>query len=283
MKKRNFIVTSNKKYLYITFLGKSKNTGKIYYTSYNSKLEELLNSRIFSSADTNGSTEGNYLRLYYNKSKNTVYFHHLVFCFFYRNLTIDNYIQVLADFKKELNNGFEIDHLYEDVHNNCRANLSLVPTNSNKKKIRTKGKLKFFCDLVEAYDGENYRIQFTYISSLKLKRIKTIRYYTTDFKDILDIRNYLKEPIEKIRGFNQWNIKNSQKGVLVQDSSYSVFGDYKIFRKLPKLVSELDIPDLQNNIVNLPLKDFKNGVVKLFEINTTIFNSAYCLYETAIL
>lgn len=257
MKKRNFIVTSNKKYLYITFLGKSKNTGEIYYTSYNPKLEELLNSEIFSSANTNGSTSGNYLKLYYNKSKNTAYFHHLVFCFFYRSLTIDNHIQVLANFKEELNNGFEIDHLYEDVHNNCRANLSLVPTNSNKKKIRTKVKLKYFCDLVEAYDGENYRIQFTYISSLNLKRIKTIRYYTTDFKNILDIRNYLKEPIEKIRGFNQWNIKNSQKGVLVQDCSYSVFGDYKIFRKLPKLVSELDIPDLQNYIVNLPLKDFK--------------------------
>ena len=257
MKKRNFIVTSNKKYLYITFLGKSKNTGEIYYTSYNPKLEELLNSGIFSSANTNGSTKGNYLKLYYNKSKNTVYFHHLVFCFFYRNLTIDNHIQVLANFKEELNNGFEIDHLHEEVHNNCKANLSLVPANSNKKKASMTGNLKYFCDLVEAYDGENYRIQFTYISSPSLKRIRAVRYYTTDFKNILDIRNYLKEPIGKIRGFNQWNISNSKKGVLVQDCSYSVFGDYEIFRKLPKLVSELDIPDLQNNIVNLPLKDFE--------------------------
>lgn len=257
MKKRNFIVTSDKKYLYITFLGKSKNTGKIYFTSYNPKLEELLNSEIFGSANTNGSANGDYLKLYYNGSKQTVYFHHLVFCFFYRKLTIDNYIQALSELKKELDNGFEIDHLYEDVHNNCKENLSLVPVDSNKKKARINGKMKFFCDLVEAYDGKNYRIQFTYISSLNLKRIKTIRYYTTDFNNISNMRKYLKKTIGGIGGFNQWNIKNNQKGVLVQDGSYSVFGDFEIFKKLPKLVANLNIPDLQHDMVKLPLKEFE--------------------------
>lgn len=257
MKRRNFIVTSNKKYLYITFLGKSKNTGKIYCTDYAPELEKLLNGDIFNSATTNGYSKGDYLKLYYNRSNDIAYFHHIVFCFFYRNLTAENYIDVLAEFSKELHEGFEVDHLYEDVHNNCKANLSLVPTNSNKKKVQIKRKLKFFCDLIEAFDGSNYRIQFSYISSYRLKRIKAVRYYTNNFNDVLDIRNHIKETVEKVKGYNQWRIKNIGVGTLIQNNSYSVFGDFGLHGKLPKLITESDIQDLQNDIVNLPLEDFE--------------------------
>ena len=95
MKKRNFLVSNDGKYLYITVLGNSKNTGRIYYTDYSAGLEKLLNSGIFGTAITNGTSEGNHLKLYYAKSQKRVYFHHIVFGFYYRNLTAENYQQVL--------------------------------------------------------------------------------------------------------------------------------------------------------------------------------------------
>lgn len=257
MKKKNFIVTNDKRYLYITFLGNSKNTGEIYYTDYSPELEKILNSGIFNSANTNGSTKGNYLKFYYNRSNNIVYFHHIIFCYLYRNLTIENYMHVLAEFRRELSGGYEIDHLYEDVHNNCKANLSLIQANTHKKKVRIKRKLKFFCDLIEAYDGSNYRVQFSYVSSYNRQRVKALRYYTNSFDEVLNIRKYIKQTVKGLRGYNQWHIKNSGKGILLQDNTYSVFGDMRLRGKLPKLITELDVADLQNNIVDLPLKDFE--------------------------
>lgn len=262
MKKRNFIVSNDGKYLYITFMGNSKNTGKIYYTNYEPKLYELLKSEIFNSANTNG--EGNYIALYYDKCHSKAYFHHIVFCFHYRNLTADNYVDVLADFSDELDKGFEIDHLYEDKYNNCKTNLSLVPIQKNRQKVRIGKKLKFFCDYIEAFDGEHYRMQFTYISSYQLKRIKAIRYYADDLDGVSNVRNFLKKAVKGIRGFNQWELKNSGEGVLLQDNSYSVFGDYSEIR-FPKLVAELSIQDLQMNMVDLPLEEFEKKDGSIFE------------------
>ena len=168
MKKRNFLVSNDGKYLYITFLGNSKNTGRIYYTDYSSGLEKLLNSGIFNTAVTNGTSKGNYLKFYYDKSQKTVYFHHIVFGFYYRNLTAENYNQVITSLSDELSGGSEskvIDHLNRDVYNNCKANLSLISQSENKRKDIAM-KSKPFFNYIEAFDGQYYRTQFTYIQGI---------------------------------------------------------------------------------------------------------------------
>jgi len=257
MNKRNYIISNDGKYLYVTLMGNSKNTGKIYYTDYSPELEKIMNSRIFRTAVTNGYNKGNYIKFYYNDFKQTVYFHHIIYCFLYRNLTIENYKDVLNRFSQELSlRGLEVDHLHEDVFNNCKANLSLISVNSNRSKRTIRRKLKFFADLVEAYDGSNYRVQFCYISSFAKQRIRTLRFYSNRIEDVQNIRNYLAKIIIT-SGYNQWRIRNSGEGVLLQDNTYSVFGDIQLLGKLPKLIAEFDIADLQRYITeDLPLKDF---------------------------
>lgn len=259
MKKRNFLVSNDGKYLYIAFLGKSKNTGRIYYTDYSPDLEKLLNSGIFNTAVTNGISKGNYLKFYYDKSQKTVYFHHIVFCFHYRNLTTENYRQVLTALSEELSGGNEnkvIDHLNRDVYNNCKSNLSLVSHSENKRKDIAM-KTKPFFNYVEAFDGQYYRTQFVYISSLTAHkpRIKAAYWYCEDMNTLIEIRHYL------YKKYGLWQGRNHPTDEEYKSNTYYISksnGKSISTYYLPKLICNDNYSDIQKRITeNLPIDRFR--------------------------
>lgn len=259
LKKRNFLVSNDSEYLYITFLGNSKNTGRIYYTDYSPELEKLLNSGIFNTAETNGISKGNYLRFTFDKSQKTVYFHHIVFCFYYRNLTAENYNQVITSLSYELSGGSEnkvIDHLNRDVYNNCKANLSLISHSENKRKDIAM-KSKPFFNYVEAFDGEYYRTQFTYIASLFSinPRIKSAYWYCDDMNSLIELRKYL------YKKYGVWQARNYPTDEECKNPNYHIRqgGNRSILNySLPQLICDDTYSDIQKHITeDLPIEQFR--------------------------
>ena len=151
-------------------------------------------------------------------------------------------------------NGKVVDHLLEDTENNCYANLSLVSTSANATKRSMTKHMKPFGDLIEAYDGRYYRMQYTYVSSLRRTNLKSIRYYTDDFNDVVKFREYLRRD----RGKHQWELRSSRKGLPTNSDMYSATGDfYSISPVFPKPKRKVKACDIQKYLVELPLSDFE--------------------------
>lgn len=259
MKKRNFLVSNDGMYLYITFLGNSKNAGRIYYTDYSAGLEKLLNSGIFNTAVTNGTSKGNYLKFYYDKSQKTAYFHHIVFGFYYRNLTAENYQQAISSLSDELSGGSEnkvIDHLNRDVYNNCKANLSLVSQSENKRKDIAM-KSKPFFNYVEAFDGQFYRTQFTYISSLFAvnPRVKVAYWCCENMNSLIELRKHL------YKEYGLWQERNHPQDEECTNPNYYISqgnGRSILSYNVPQLICDDNYSDIQKQITeDLPIEKFR--------------------------
>lgn len=158
---RNYAISVNDNDMYITIL----RSGKTYYTNYDKGFYELMKSGIFTGAQTNGKSKGDYLKFTCTNTRFSPYFHHIVFCYYYRGLRKDNYIEVLRQFSNELStNELNIDHLQDGIYNNRKWNLSLMPKTVNSQKSHIDKRYKHIFDIVSAYDGEGYRVQFTYLN-----------------------------------------------------------------------------------------------------------------------
>ena len=262
----NYTLTKNDEgiFIYVPSLKKQ------FYTDYNKGLYDILESGIFTSA-TYGGKKGNiYLKLAYNKSTSYVYFHHIVFCYYYRGLNMENYDEVFTAFREELKNkNLQIDHLIEDKCNNTKANLSLIGDADNRGKRTMKNIIKRTMDYIESYDGNGYRVQFTYISRFPRKkigsRIRTEHLYCNSISELRELRNYLR----KETGWNQWRIKNHCAGVLDSSNMYSVSGEYSLLKPFPELVRNYDTHIMQRYINGLPRDKFiySDVFIRNFESN----------------
>ena len=223
----NYAVSNDGKYLYITIFA----SGRTYYTDYNTELERLFNSPIIKTAWDNGYRGGNYLKfnIATDKGDITKYFHHIIFCYYYRGLKEDNIHAVLTDFEKEIC-GNCIDHLDNNIHNNCKCNLSMMTDTENKRKPNTEKCFKHIFRIDKAYNGTSYIIQFTYIYKKELRAV----YYTCNTPQMLiDTLKYVKA--------YKWQIRANKEGMTLNDDNYAIVGKYPFVERIITNISHLDI------------------------------------------
>lgn len=239
MKKTNYVLTTSDTDIFITIL----KTGKTLYTNYNSGLYELLTSGVFVGATTNGEKKGDYVKFIYDYRELCpiyAYLHHIVFCYHYRGLTKNNYKDVLNAFKVELKeNHLSVDHLQDGNCNNRIWNLSLMPQSNNSKKRNYEKRFKDIFNILSAYDGKHYRVQFTYLN----KGIRTMIYYCDTPTELCFLLEYLCT--------NKWELRRKKVGKISNDNMFFVVG--KLF---PHLVENESIQDMQKLLVELPIEEF---------------------------
>lgn len=237
--KCNFALIISDTDIFITIL----KTGKTFYTNYNSGLYELLKSGIFVGATTNGAEYGNYVKFAYDYNKHKpiyAYFHHIVFCYHYRGLTKDNYKDVLNAFRDELKESLlAVDHLQDGNYNNRIWNLSLMPRSNNLQKRSVEKRFKDIFNVMSAYDGKRYRVQFTYLN----KGIRTMKYYCDTPIELCFLLKYLHT--------NKWELRRKKIGKNSTDNMFFVVG--KLF---PHIVENESIQDMQKLLVELPIEEF---------------------------
>lgn len=246
-KVNNYTISNDGKYLYITLL----KDGETYYTVYSEGIEHIMKSGIFTGGTTN--KKDGYLKFTYrcNNKAIGVYFHHIVFCYHYRGLTTENYPLILGRFRKELkdyagNKINCIDHLQPDLKNNCIFNLSLVPFSENLRKKKTERRFRDIFKIVSAHDGELYRVQFTYITRLRQKEVKTLRYYCYTPESLNNLYEYLKA--------EKWQIRANREGIKADTNVYYIVGKYPY---VPRIISKYHDRDIQMQLLNLSLDNFK--------------------------
>lgn len=209
---RNYTISTDENDMFITIL---KN-GKTFYTNYNEGLYDIMKSGIFTTARTNGTKQGDYLKFTCTHSNLHAYFHHIVFCYYYRGLNKSNYIEVLTRFRNELSaSNLNIDHLQDGNFNNRKWNLSIMSKSYNSQKRSVERRFKGIFDIVSACDGNGYRVQFTYLN----KGIYTNRYYCDTPDELNKLLKYLKN--------YKWVLRKSREGVILQDNSYFCSGDFE--------------------------------------------------------
>lgn len=227
---KNYEISRDGDEIYITLL----RNGKSFYATYTDELYDLLKSGIF-----NGGTENSgYLRFFYEGE--SVYFHQIAYCCYYRNLTIDNYRRNILEFKNELTeNNLCLDHLTGNKANNTTFNLSLMPRNDNSRKGKYERVFKDIFSIISAFDGKGYRVCFFYLR--KQKYIQP--YYCQNYEDLSKLFRYL--------GRNKWTIRNSKLGVISTDDLFWVKG--KFFERLMPKYDELYI---QKTLLRMDIKKF---------------------------
>lgn len=146
---------------------------------------------------TNGGKSGDYLKFRYAKGKAPldVYFHHIVFCFYYRGLNIENCYTVLKRFGKELKREkLCVDHLHENIRNNQKENLSLMTRGENGRKISVRNsRFNTLFRVVISYDGNHYRVQFTYLGNIRKHELRNALFYCSTPQQLLDCLSYFKK------------------------------------------------------------------------------------------
>ena len=235
---RNYAISVNDTDMYITIL----RSGKTYYTNYDKGFYDLMKSGVFTGAQTNGKSKGDYLKFTCTNTRFAPYFHHIVFCYYYRGLRKDNYIEVLRQFSNELStNDLTIDHLQDGIYNNRKWNLSLMPKTANSQKSHIDKRYKHIFDIVSAYDGEGYRVQFTYLN----KGIRAVRYYCDTPNDLNALYRYLKA--------HKWELRKAKAGVQLSDSFYSSSGNFENYysNTFPQLVPNEEIHGMQRHLVKM--------------------------------
>ena len=234
---KNYSVNNNGKYLFITRLVDNKT----YYTNYNAKLVEIFKSSVIKTAWSNGKHNGNYLKfnVMTNDGITSLYFHHIVFCFYYRGLTVENASTVFTKFKHELSNKC-IDHLDDNPHNNCKCNLSLMTRAENSQKTNTNRRFKSYFKLDKAYDGTNYILRFVYLSRPRrhIRQLMSVYYTCHTPRELIDRIKYLKA--------NKWNIRERREGEpLDNDDYYTV----KVFPNIEYISTDKSAVDIQNLLI----------------------------------
>ena len=225
--KNNYAISNDGRYLYITLFI----NGNTYYTEYNKDLESLFNSNVIKTGYNNGTRGGNYLKfnIATHNGYITKYFHHIIYCFYYRGLTEQNAVEVLTEFEKELN-GNCIDHLDNDIHNNCKCNLSMMSDTENKNKPNTKKYFKHIFRVDKAYNGTHYIVRFVYIYKKELKAV----YYTCNTPQMLiDTLRYIKA--------YRWQIRANNKGKTLNNNDYYIVGKYPFIEHISTNTSNADI------------------------------------------
>lgn len=243
---RNYKVEHDNNYLYISII----RNGKKYITNYDPALETIMKSGIFTGATTNGGKSGDYLKFRYAKGKAPldVYFHHIVFCFYYRGLNIENCYTVLKRFGKELKREkLCVDHLHENIRNNQKENLSLMTRGENGRKISVRNsRFNTLFRVVISYDGNHYRVQFTYLGNIRKHELRNALFYCSTPQQLLDCLSYIKK--------NKWEIRKNKCGELTHDKDSFIIDNNQSF---PKIKMTEDIPMIQQNLSKYPLEKFK--------------------------
>ncbi len=235
---RNYAISVNETDMYITIL----RSGKTYYTNYDKGFYELMKSGIFTGAATNGNSKGDYLKFTCTKTDYAPYFHHIVFCYYYRGLRKDNYIDVLQQFSNELSkSNLNVDHLQDGVYNNRKWNLSLMPKSNNSQKVHLEKRFKNIFDISSAFDGNGYRVQFTYLN----KDIWAIRYYCDTPADLNALYRYLKT--------HKWELRKANVGVRLCDNFYSTSGDFENYysKSFQQIIPSEEISSMQEHLAKM--------------------------------
>lgn len=227
---RNYEISRNGEELYVRLL----RSDKIFYATYTKELYDLLKSGVL----TGGAECGGYLRFFYNKE--SVYFHQIAYCCYYRNLTTDNYRNSISEFKNELTkNDLCLDHLTGNKENNTTFNLSLMPRNDNSRKGIYERVFKDIFSIISAFDGYGYRVGFFYLR----KQQYTQLYYCHSHEELSKLFRYL--------GRNKWSIRKSALGEISTDGFFLVKG--KLFQRLIPTHDELH---LQRALLRIDVKMF---------------------------
>ncbi len=235
---RNYAISVDDTDMYITIL----RNGKTYFTNYDKGLYEIMKSGIFTAARTNGSNKGDYLKFSCTHSDVKAYFHHIVFCYYYRGLTQNNYIDVLTAFSEEISRGnLNVDHLQNSVFNNRKWNLSLMTKVENSQKVKLNKRFKDIFDLVLSFDGEGYRVQLTYFN----KGIRCVRYYCNTPDELNRLCRYLQE--------NKWKLRKAKAGVAQADNLYFASGDFENYfsRHFFYIATSNEIIDAQRKLLEM--------------------------------
>lgn len=235
---RNYTLSIDDTDMFITIL----QNRKTYYTNYNKGLYDIMKSGIFTGAVTNDNSKGDYLKFtfHHQKKRRNAYFHHIVYCYYHRGLSQENYAEVLMNFSDELSNDtLSIDHLQDGNCNNRIWNLSLMPWGNNSQKRSVEKRFKDIFNVLSAYDGKRYRVQFTYLN----KGIRTMRYYCDTPIELCFLLKYLHT--------NKWELRRKKIGKNSTDNMFFVVG--KLF---PHLAENERIQDMQKLLVELPIEEF---------------------------
>lgn len=227
---KNYEISRDGDEIYVTLL----RNGKSFYATYTDELYTILKSGVL----TGGAECGGYLRFFYQGE--SVYFHQIAYCCYYRNLTIDNYRCNILEFKDELTeNDLCLDHLTGNKGNNTTFNLSLMPRNDNSRKGIYERVFKDIFSIISAFDGKGYRVCFFYLRRQKYMQ----SYYCKNYDDLSKLFRYL--------GRNKWAIRNSKLGVISTDDLFLVKG--KFFERLIPKYDELYI---QKTLLHMDIKKF---------------------------
>ena len=253
MKVRNYELSNDGVLLYIS------HNGNQYYTEYTPEIEALLSNNSLGTFSTNGKRGGNYPKFDLGPPRRVFapYLHHIVFCFHHRNLTEQNYMEVLRQFSTELNNSnCCIDHLHSGVENCCISNLHLMDNGKHRIKtmeesrkitrIRKIEKGGHIFHIVKANDGNCIRVQIAYISSFFKREIRFLRTYTTNDDAFIDL-------LIHINAGSIWQMVNERKGIVCNDDSYTLSGG---FLCCPKVIPQKSIYALQHDLLKMELSEF---------------------------
>ncbi len=123
----------------------------------------------------------------------------LAYLSYYEDLTMENYIEKIKEFKKYKNdNDFSIEHLDGDFNCHYKYNLALVPISLNSKKNDKISQIKEPHFMTVVTNGEFFKIL---IGNFEEDLIIAVdkRYITKDFKTVVDLLYaYLKLYPERI-------------------------------------------------------------------------------------
>lgn len=171
------------------------------------------------------------------------YFAPVIYACYHENLTAKNFykkIPLLLDYWRK--NDLHIEHLDGNKYNNTIFNLSLMKQEDNQKKRFAEKHFKGIFHLLQAYDGEGYKVQLTYISNVRRREIKAIKYYCDTPEELNRLIKYLKA--------NKWKVRENREGIEIENT-YFVSGDF-----FPKLKFNSDTFTMQKDLAYTPKKEF---------------------------
>lgn len=213
-----------------------KKTRKTYIMNYSNDLIYILKKpNLTWSVDKGGR-----LRAFISNARSdtriTAFISSIAYWFYNGYITGSKFIPAVRKLQKEhANKGITIDHLDNDIYNNCKWNLSTMTIAQNTSKPNSRKYFKDIFRLDMVYDGARYILQFKYIANKKIMVI----YYTCNTPD---------ELIERIKHLksHKWEIRHKREG---EDLDTEIFYIKKKFPFIDVICTDKNGAEIQKWII----------------------------------
>lgn len=244
-----YTISEDKKIIDIHHL---KSNTHWYVTNTPNVLSILKSNKTHFTYNNNGR-----LRLYISYGgkyrKEQPYFSDIIYSCYHKGVNAKSIYKLIPYFSEWWNKDKHIDHLDENKYNNCIYNLSSMSLNNNNRKRKIRKVFKQIFNLTTAFDGDKYRIQFSYLNNKGV--IRSIRIICKNDTEFIETIEYIIK--------NKWQIYRTHKGVVNNSDMYSTTGKFPF---IPIIKANYTMPYLQEMLVNMPLNDFIEWGDKILDL-----------------